>query len=101
MREARGPPNRSSLTALSISCWLLELASQSPSTWQLQGVDISRLNYPADEYLPKNISLNTMDVFGEIPDDMVDNFDVVHIRASGLSLHIRIPCRYSVTSLAC
>ncbi|CAF9937756.1 hypothetical protein IMSHALPRED_000534 [Imshaugia aleurites] len=66
------------------ACWLLELASQSPPTWRLQGVDISSLNYPADEYLPKNVSLSTLDVFGEIPNDMVNKFDVVHIRTFAL-----------------
>ena len=45
---------------------------------------ISRLQYPVDEYLPENISLKTMDAFGRIPNDMIGNFDVVHIRAFGL-----------------
>ena len=44
-------------------------------------MDISRLQYPVDEYLPENISLKTMDAFGKIPDDMIGYFDVVHIRA--------------------
>ena len=37
-----------------------------------------------DEYLPENISLKTMDAFGKIPNDMIGNFDVVHIRAFAL-----------------
>ena len=37
-----------------------------------------------DEYLPDNVSLKTMDAFGNIPDDMIEQFDVVHIRAFGV-----------------
>ena len=47
-------------------------------------MDISRLQYPVDDYLPENVSLKTMDAFGAIPDDMIETFDVVHIRAFGL-----------------
>ena len=54
------------------------------SKWQLQGVDIAKLQFPADEYLPKNVSLKVMDVFGHIPEEMVEKFDVVHIRTFAL-----------------
>ena len=37
-----------------------------------------------DEYLPKNVSLGIMDVFGDIPEDLVEKFDVVHVRAFGV-----------------
>ena len=47
-------------------------------------MDISRLQYPVDEYLPENVSLKTMDAFATIPTDMIETFDVVHIRAFGL-----------------
>ncbi|KAK3167473.1 hypothetical protein OEA41_010600 [Lepraria neglecta] len=41
---------------------------------------VSTLHYPAVEYLPKNVSLEVFDIFGEIPDELVGKFDVVHIR---------------------
>lgn len=47
-------------------------------------MDISKLQYPVDEYLPENISLKTMDAFGTIPNDMIGNFDVAHMRAFGV-----------------
>ncbi len=68
------------------SCWLIELAKKSPSEWQFHGVDISKLQFPADEYLPKNISLETMNVFGDIPDDFIEKFDVVHIRTFAVAV---------------
>ena len=61
-------------------CWLLELASQSPKTWHLEGLDVSTLNYPATEYLPSNISLKAVDILSDIPENLVGRFDVVHIR---------------------
>ena len=54
------------------------------SKWQFQGVDFTKLQFPTDEYLPKNVSLNIMDVFGQIPEEMVEKFDVVHIRTFAL-----------------
>ena len=32
--------------------------------------------------MPKNVSREVFDVFGEIPDELVGKFDVVHIRFS-------------------
>ena len=63
------------------SCWLLELAREVPTSWKLEGFDISALQYPATEYLPSNVSLGTLDAFGTIPENLVGRFDVVHIRA--------------------
>ena len=57
------------------------MSRQTPSDWQLQGVDISNQNYPASEFLPKNITLKVMDIFADTHEDMVGKFDVVHVRA--------------------
>lgn len=43
-----------------------------------------RFQYPVDEYLPKNILLKTMDAFRKIPEDIIEKFDVVHVRAFGV-----------------
>ena len=40
---------------------------------------MSALKVPAAEYLPPNVSLETMDVFGDVPENLVGIFDVVHI----------------------
>ena len=80
MRECCGLSSRHSLTETSFICWLLELAKDCPSTWQLQGSDISALQYPAVEYLPKNVSLETFDAFREVPNELVGKYNVVHCR---------------------
>jgi len=58
----------------------LELAQESPKTWQLEGYDINSNQLPATEYLPHNVTLRVLDVFDEIPKELVAKFDVVHVR---------------------
>ena len=67
-----------------ISCWLLDLATEVPSSWALQGFDISALQFPASQYLPNNLSLGILDAFGDVPEELNAKFDIVHIRAFGL-----------------
>ena len=62
-------------------CWLLDLALQSPPTWHFEGVDISASNFPATEYLPKNVTLRTLNIFDEVPADLLERFEIVHVRA--------------------
>ena len=52
-----------------------------PSTWRLQGFDVSSLQYPVEECLPANLSLDVLDAFDEIPPNLIGAFDIVHIRA--------------------
>ena len=65
----------------STSCWLLDLAREVPSDWTLQGFDISALQFPASQFLPKNLSLGVFDAIDDGPDDMNAKFDIVHVRA--------------------
>ena len=64
---------------MKLSCWVTELARENPS-YKVEGFDISPALYPAREFLPDNLSLHTIDIFGEIPDDLVGRFDIVHLR---------------------
>lgn len=58
----------------------MELAQESPKTWQLEGFDVNSNYLPATEYLPHNVTMRILDVFDDIPDDLVEKFDVVHVR---------------------
>lgn len=62
-------------------CWLLELAQSAPPGWELQGFDVSTAQFPAKEYLPQNIQFRVLDAFGEVPEELLCRFDIVHIRA--------------------
>lgn len=66
-------------------------------------MDISRLKYPVDEYLPENISLKIMDAFGKILNDMIGNFDVVYIRAFGVIITYSdlMPLLKNLVSMLC
>lgn len=59
--------------------WLLEMARKYPDA-SLHAFDISNAQYPPKEFIPANMTLNTLDVFSDIPDELVGIFDVVHIR---------------------
>ena len=74
-----------------LSCWLVEMAKESPPTWQFEGVDVSSLNFPAKEYLPTNVSLGSVDVFEDVPGGMVERYDVVHVRAFGVVIKYSNP----------
>ncbi|KAL9103071.1 MAG: hypothetical protein Q9187_009049, partial [Circinaria calcarea] len=60
--------------------WLLELARDLSSSAQLDGFDIDLSQSPPKEWLPKNVNMYKLDVFGELPDDFVGKYDVIHAR---------------------
>ncbi|KAL3448435.1 S-adenosyl-L-methionine-dependent methyltransferase [Aspergillus insuetus] len=60
--------------------WLLELAPQLPSTVLLDGFDISDNLFPHQSLLPDNLKFGVMDSFGDVPEDLVGKYDVVHLR---------------------
>ena len=60
------------------SLWLIELArSLSPSA-RLDGFDVSS-RYPPDELLPENVRFHNVDLGVSVPEDLVGQYDVVHI----------------------
>jgi len=62
--------------------WLIEISRQVPSFARLQGFDITDANFPANEWLPDNMSMHILDAFTpDLPADLVGAFDIVHIRA--------------------
>ncbi|KAL7942115.1 S-adenosyl-L-methionine-dependent methyltransferase [Trichoderma barbatum] len=60
--------------------WLLDMASQVPSTVQLDGFDISDEQFPAQSALPSNVTLQVLDSFAEMPEEHFEKYDVVHLR---------------------
>lgn len=58
----------------------MDIAHQLPNSTELDGIDISFGQCPPREWLPKNVTLRLADVFREVPDDLVEKYDVVHIR---------------------
>jgi hypothetical protein len=66
--------------AYRVRIWLLELAPQLPSTVLLDGFDISDNLFPHQSLLPDNLRFGVMDSFGDVPEDLIRKYDVVHLR---------------------
>lgn len=60
--------------------WLLDLARTLPRSAQLDGIDISLSQCPPPAWLPQNVTLRRIDVFGTVPDHLINYYDVIHIR---------------------
>ncbi|KAJ9617117.1 hypothetical protein H2200_000838 [Cladophialophora chaetospira] len=61
--------------------WVIEASHELPSTAELTGFDIAAHNFPAPEFLPPNVKFSILDVMtGACPSDLMETFDVVHIR---------------------
>ena len=60
--------------------WLFDLKSQLPPNAQLDGFDISAAQYPPPEWVPENVTLQGLDAFATLPEDLIAKYDVVHLR---------------------
>lgn len=59
---------------------MFDVAAQLPRTAQLDAIDIDLSQCPPKEWLPKNVTLKQLDVFGELSDEYIGRYDVVHLR---------------------
>jgi SAM-dependent methyltransferase len=71
-------PRRIALTSCRI--WLLESRSLFPPESRLDGFDIDLAQAPHAKWLPDNLYLRQWDMLGDVPDDMVGIYDIVHVR---------------------
>jgi len=60
--------------------WLLDLASCLPKAIQFHGFDISLLQCPTSQWLPSNVFISKLDIYDEVPEELVGKYDVIHIR---------------------
>ena len=60
--------------------WLLEFARQHPGAAQLDGLDISLDQVPNKQWLPFNVSFYLYDIYDNPPDDLVERYDIIHVR---------------------
>lgn len=52
-----------------------------PSTWNLQGFDVSTSQFPVAANLPINVSLSVLDAFDDIHASLIEKFVLIHVRA--------------------
>ena len=65
--------------ATGTALWLVDVAQEIPSS-QCDGFDIDLIQYPPAERLPSNVQVRARDMPGEVPEDMVGTYDLVHVR---------------------
>lgn len=56
------------------------MAQNLPASTQLDGLDISFGQMPPREWLPRNVNLRLADVFRPPTEDLIEKYDVIHIR---------------------
>lgn len=60
--------------------WLLDVASKLPPSSQLDGFDITNIHFPHQDFLYKNMSLGVMDIMNGPPQQLLEKYDIVHVR---------------------
>ncbi|KAI1402161.1 S-adenosyl-L-methionine-dependent methyltransferase [Hypoxylon fuscum] len=75
-----GPKLRIADVGTGTGVWLTDLAARLPSSVQLDGLDISFRSMPPKDWLPSNVALRQWDIKGDVPDELVCAYDVVHLR---------------------
>ncbi|KAI0419308.1 S-adenosyl-L-methionine-dependent methyltransferase [Xylaria grammica] len=60
--------------------WLTDMSTRLPPTTQLDGLDISLKSTPPGQWLPPNVTFRLWDVKQAVPEDLVEKYDVVHVR---------------------
>ena len=64
------------LTEAETSIWALELASKLPTTVQIDGFDVSDLQYPAPGFRPSNVKLYVQEGFKDYPAEFLEQDDI-------------------------
>lgn len=62
------------------SIWLLEYAEQAHPSTQLEGFDISLAQTPHRDWVPSNVKFRQYDVLTAPPNDLLEKYDIVHVR---------------------
>lgn len=58
----------------------MDLAPQLPPSTELDGFDIDLTQAPPPEWLPQNLQLQKLDIFGDIPEELIGKYDIVHMQ---------------------
>ena len=66
--------------ATGTGAWMLGLAREKTAQVRMDGMDINLAQAPPKQWLPPNINLRAWDIFEDVPEDLVGQFDIVHVR---------------------
>lgn len=59
--------------------WAVDLASQLPHAY-IEGLDINLEETPPQSWLPKNVIFRHWNVLEQVPTDMIERYDIVHLQ---------------------
>ena len=60
--------------------WIMEVVPHLAASARMDDFDISDDQFPAREWLPENVSLDLLDILGDVPKSLVEQSDIVHLR---------------------
>ncbi|CEL06681.1 hypothetical protein ASPCAL09853 [Aspergillus calidoustus] len=72
--------------------WLLDLLPSLPPTATLEGLDMSLSLTPPAPWLPANLTLREWNLNDDIPEDLLEKYDVIHLRLLVLVVQNSDPC---------
>ncbi|OTB02438.1 hypothetical protein M426DRAFT_264618 [Hypoxylon sp. CI-4A] len=75
-----GPQHRIADIGTGTGIWLTDLSTRIPTTVQLDGLDISLEATPPAQWVPSNVSFFEWDIRQDVPEKLVGQYDIVHIR---------------------
>jgi len=65
--------------AAGTGAWLIDIARQFPNA-KLEGFDIDLDQAPHENWLPSNVKIRYWNIFEDVPSDLIEKYDVVHVR---------------------
>lgn len=77
--EVNGGFTSSMLTIHASRTWLIDLSNHLPEA-QLDGLDITLKTLPPKGWIPPNVNFREWNVREPVPEDLVGQYDIVHVR---------------------
>lgn len=78
------PPLEPTASVADVACgtalWLVEVGRQLGPNSDLHAIDINLQQAPPKQWLPKNIALHRWNFYDEVPPELEEKFDLVHVR---------------------
>ena len=81
------------------STWILDVARSLPPTATLNGFDIDLSQCPPKSWLPGNVSMLMLDALEKLPQDLIEQFDLVHVRLFMFVVSDPVPLLINVIKL--
>ncbi|TVY85588.1 Methyltransferase trt5 [Lachnellula suecica] len=60
--------------------WILDLARDLPTSTTLDGFDISLTQCPPKGWVPSNVRFRELNIFQDIPMDLLETYDIINVR---------------------